>query len=368
MAAIAIVLVACSGDDAADPSASTTQPAPTSTATPSTSAAAVTTSQPTAVTPSDPQPPTLIAATDVPAVQSAACGTTTGAPGERTIDFTAAGLVSTYLLHVPPAVGTGAALPLVLDLHGYSEPAAIHVVQSGLATYGDTAGFVTAVPQIARPVPRWDASVGSPDVAYLGALLDELEATVCIDTSRVYVAGLSNGAFMTSIAACDLSVRIAAVAPVAGIQAPAGCDPARPVPVVAFHGTADTFVPYTGGLGSSVAALPSPDGSGTLGDASASSAPGSPGPSVPERTSTWAVRNGCAPTPNEEAIAADVTLLRFDCPAGDEVELYRVEGGGHSWPGSAFSVQIESIVGPTTMSIDATALMWQFFVDHPLRT
>ncbi|MCU1364867.1 MAG: poly(3-hydroxybutyrate) depolymerase, partial [Ilumatobacteraceae bacterium] len=76
---------------------------------------------------------------------------------------------------------------------------------------------------------------------------------------------------------------------------------------------------------------------------------------------------GCAASPTEETVAADVTLLRYDCPAGAEVQLYRVEGGGHAWPGSAFSVQIESVVGKTTLSIDATKLIWEFFTAHPLR-
>src|SRR5690606_9654098 len=122
--------------------------------------------------------------------------------------------------------------------------------------------------------------------------------------NRVYVAGLSNGAFMTSTVACDHADRIAAAAPVAGIVAPEDCDAARPVPVVAFHGTEDTFVAFDGGLGSSVADLPSPDGEGTMGDdvsaleeeaAGEGTAP--VGPSVPEATATWAGRNGCDTEP-----------------------------------------------------------------------
>ena len=92
----------------------------------------------------------------------------------------------------------------------------------------------------------------------------------------------------------------------------------------------------------------------------------STGPSVPERAATWAVRNGCAPDPAETPVADDVTLVRFACPPGDEVELYRIEDGGHSWPGSQFSVSIASIIGKTTLSIDATQLIWDFFVAHPL--
>ncbi len=60
-----------------------------------------------------------------------------------------------------------------------------------------------------------------------------------------------------------------------------------------------------------------------------------------------------------------MTKLTFTCPAGDEVVLYRVNAGGHSWPDSAFTKAIASIVGPTTSTINATDLAWQFFQDHP---
>ncbi|MCU1395970.1 MAG: poly(3-hydroxybutyrate) depolymerase [Ilumatobacteraceae bacterium] len=348
------------------PSEAPTTAAPTTDA-PTTDAP--TTVAPTTIAPTTVAPTTtIVAAADVPAAASAACASgSAAAPGESTLPFTSVGLDGTYILHVPPMATGSDPLPLVIELHGYSEPAAVQEVQSGLTTYGDTMGFVTVLPQITRPVPRWDSNVGSPDVHYLSDLLDHLEATVCVDTNRIGVAGLSNGAFMTSILACDLSGRIAAAAPVAGIQAPDDCKPDRPVPVIAFHGTADTFVPYTGGLGSSVASLPNADGTGTLGSGPPSSDPVSNGPSVPERAATWAARNGCAPDPTESAVADDVTLVQFACPPGDEVQLYRVEGGGHAWPGSAFGAQIASVVGKTTLSIDATKLIWDFFVAHPLR-
>ena len=68
--------------------------------------------------------------------------------------------------------------------------------------------------------------------------------------------------------------------------------------------------------------------------------PDTSGPSIPEMTATWAVRNGCDATPSETSVAADVALLAFDCPPGADVELYRVADGGHSWPGSEFSSKV----------------------------
>jgi polyhydroxybutyrate depolymerase len=156
------------------------------------------------------------------------------------------------------------------------------------------------------------------------------------------------------------------VAPVAGIANPEGCKPARPVPVVAFHGTADGFVDYEGGLGERARNLPAPDGSDrTLGESGVSERV--QGPSVPEVTAQWAARNGCASGAEESEVAADVTLIEFSCPPGTETQLYSVTDGGHSWPGSDFSKAIESAVGHTTFSIDANDVMWEFFVEHPLR-
>ena len=151
-----------------------------------------------------------------------------------------------------------------------------------------------------------------------------------------------------------------------------GCAPTRPVPVVAFHGTADQFVSYNGGLGPAVANLPNPDGAGKIGDAATAGAstttPGGKGPSVPEITAAWALRNGCKATPKETTVTADVTLISFPCPKGDDVELYRVTDGGHAWPGSAFSEKVVQVIGKTTMTINANDIIWKFFQDHPLPT
>jgi polyhydroxybutyrate depolymerase len=142
------------------------------------------------------------------------------------------------------------------------------------------------------------------------------------------------------------------------------------VPVVAFHGTDDTFVAYDGGFGSSVANLPSPDGSGrTIGQGSTTTttAAGTPKPpTIEDITADWAKRNGCSAKKTEQKVASDVTRIAWSCPRGDEAELYRVEGGGHSWPGSEFSKQVASVVGKTTDSISADEIMWKFFQEHPL--
>jgi len=93
-----------------------------------------------------------------------------------------------------------------------------------------------------------------------------------------------------------------------------------------------------------------------------------PGSSVPDIMDTWAGRDGCGTTPTSATAASDVTLLSYPCKGDVAVDLYRIEGGGHAWPGSAFSASIASVVGRATMSISADALMWAFFQAHPLTT
>jgi polyhydroxybutyrate depolymerase len=305
--------------------------------------------------------------TAVPARASAGC--TAEVPvgsGEEKVTLTAAGRSGWYFRHVPASYRPARPMPVVVDLHGYSESAEIHLRMSELGAFGDKAGFVTITPQVDDPVPMWNTDLRGADLAWIGALLDEVEGTVCVDRNRVHVAGMSMGAFMTSAVACRYADRVASVAPVAGIRDIDGCRPSRPVPVVAFHGTDDGFVAWEGGYGKQVASLPRPDGSGPIGSGPTATTGPEP-PSIQEITAAWAERNGCRATPSAHRVADDVVELRFPCPAHREVELYRIDGGGHAWPGSEFSASVARFVGKTTMSISADEVMWRFFQQHPLR-
>lgn len=56
-------------------------------------------------------------------------------------------------------------------------------------------------------------------------------------------------------------------------------------------------------------------------------------------------------------------LADTNCAENADVILYIIEGGGHTWPGGKHLV--ESIAGRTTDEINATSVMWDFFVQHP---
>jgi polyhydroxybutyrate depolymerase len=306
----------------------------------------------------------------VPPRPSAGCALAHSvAPGTSDQLLAAGGDDGGYVRQVPPSYTGRVPTPVVIDLHGYEETASIQVALTQLGTYGDQHGFITISPQVAGAVPMWQTGFTSKDVAFIGGLLQTIDDTLCVDRNRIYVTGWSNGAFLTSTIACVYAAQVAAVAPVSGIEDPAGCHPSRPVPVVAFHGTADPFVPYDGGLGPAALNLPAPDGSGrTIGqEAGSNAAKLTKGPSVPSITAAWAKRNGCAPKPTYRTVAARVTLIAYSCPAAADVELYRVTGGGHAWPGSAASAKLASIIGFTTMAISANQIMWDFFTAHPLR-
>ena len=303
-----------------------------------------------------------------PAKASAGCKAAPVAPGEQQVETTSGGAARSYLRRVPPSYDGTKPVPVVIDLHGYLEGARVHATNSMLGPFGDQHGFVTITPQGSGDVvPGWEVEFDSPDVRFIGDLLDEVARTLCVDDRRVYVAGFSNGAFLASTIACVYADRIAAIAPVAGLLDPARCKPARPVPIVAFQGTGDEFVAFTGGLGPRGQAASANDGTGRLlgetsgGKAVARSAP------TEKVAAAWAKRNKCTVKPKETRVAPDVTAVRYRCPKHADVDLYRIEGGGHTWPGSEFSRAIESAVGPTTFSINADELMWSFFQAHPRR-
>lgn len=262
-----------------------------------------------------------------------------------------AGLTRDYVLYVPPSHDPARPSPLVISLHGGVLWGAAQREISQWDRVADREGFIVVYPSgLSGDGPRhWEATPGgeeSRDVAFIGDLIDSLGRTYNIDPERIYVNGLSNGGGMSFVLSCRMSDRIAAVGLVASAQLLpwSACGDDRPVPMINFHGTAD-LAPYDGGK-SWVAPQ-------TM-------------PSMPVWTANWARRNRCAMTPTESRVAVDVTRIAYDdCASGAPAILYRIEGGGHTWPGGGPAP--EWFVGRTTHTIDASSVMWQFFKAHPLR-
>jgi polyhydroxybutyrate depolymerase len=258
-----------------------------------------------------------------------------------------------YDLVVPDAYDDSEPVPLILLLHGgggnrtsaarmtcpdgdLDDPGCLH-------NWARKSGFAVALPdgtpsRLAPKMRTWNSGGGQgewrcssgracredvDDVAYIDAVLDHVAARIDIDPRRIYSTGLSNGASMSHRLACELSGRIAAIAPVGGgLQILGGgtCEPTRPVPVLHTHGTDDPCYRYQGGKSEC------PVGQRDKKHIS-----------TPRTLERWAENNGCAPEPQTEALpdrADDGTeTIRhryLECDA-DLVHL-EVRGGGHTWP------------------------------------
>lgn len=272
-----------------------------------------------------------------------------------------------FLLTTPTEHDGETPIPLVFDFHGLAEGANVHARMTEMAAYGSEEGFAVVMPHGEGDVPRWEVTPDleqNTDLQFVSELLDQLEAELCIDTSRVYATGLSNGAFMSSVLACTMSDRFVAVAPIAGVIHPEGCEPTRPVPVFAIHGTDDAILLFNGGVGERLNQVLGGADRGELPPAEESGLPEADleGEGYPANVRAWAETDGCSDAaPSDEDLTETVMLRTYDCPPEGAVEFAVVDGGGHSWPGSEFSQQVANAVGTTDTSIDANELIWAFF-------
>jgi polyhydroxybutyrate depolymerase len=261
----------------------------------------------------------------------------------------------TYLVHLPIGYTGTTDLPLVLAMHGGFGNAYNLQNQSQLSIKADAENFIVVYPEGlfggALNISSWNAgwccgwasNNNIDDVGFINALLDTLIDQYSIDPNRVYATGMSNGGFMAYRLACELSDRIAAIAPVAASMSMTSCSPQRPVPIISFHSYLDTSVPLDGGVG---------DGP--------SNHHNSPQDSV---LNAWSTMNGCSIT-NDTIVNSSQYLLRkwTDCDCHADVEQYVTQDGGHSWPGGN-----QTVIGdPVSDFIIANDLMWAFFQQYSL--
>jgi len=261
----------------------------------------------------------------------------------------------------PAGAAPGAGWPLVLAFHGGQSHPEMMRRFSGLDALAAAGRAVVAFPAGSgsrEGLLTWNGgnccgeawTDGSDDVGFVAALIDALAVRMPIDPRHVHATGMSNGAMMAYRVAAELSVRIASIAPVAGPLAMPSIAPARPVPVLHFHGSLDQFTPLGGGVGrrsiTRVAHRP-----------------------VLEGILEWVHANRCAAEYLREPIPCSddgITIERWTWKAeadGGEVVFYRLEGGGHTWPGR---VPDSFFLGPSALSLDANAIIWEFFQRHPL--
>jgi len=262
--------------------------------------------------------------------------------GDTDVDLDYDGRTRTYHVHVPTGYDASEPLPVVLNFHGFSSDALQQMVLTRMNDKADAEGFLAVHPEGFGLARSWNggaccgeaADMGFDDVGLVRAIVADLATRVCLDRSRVYATGMSNGGFLSHRLACEAADLVAAIAPVAGVLGipPEDCAPSRPIPVMHFHGTADPLVPWAG---SSLSGFPS----------------------VPDTIAGWVARDGCTGSSETTFSMGDSTCETWStCDAGTEVTLCTVTGGGHWWPGGVAS----------GAAIVATDHMWEFFTRYRL--
>ena len=222
-----------------------------------------------------------------------------------------------YQMRVP-TVYTGAAMPLVLDLHGYGSPVVLGLsgerLVSGMDRIAQDSGVIVAWPQGVNngwnSIPSRELKEGDiDDVAFLLALVEEVKQIVNVDHTRIYIMGISNGGAMAQVVACEASRTFAAVSTVAFQfpMAPEDCDLEVPLPMISFHAPTDSLVRFDG----SSQGLPNG------------------GLSAPESYDAWSDINGCIDDSEVYFEKGNSSCeMRSNCMDEVEVAFCTIDGKG----------------------------------------
>jgi polyhydroxybutyrate depolymerase len=216
----------------------------------------------------------------------------------------------------------------MIVLHGGLGNAKRMEEMTGMNDVADTGRFIVAYPEgtggrlrAMQDRRTWNAgsccgqavAQNVDDVSFIEKMIEDIHSRYSIDSRRVYVAGMSNGAMMAYRLACQIPDKIAAVIAVSGTLAIDNCDGAKDVPVLHIHGDQDTNVPFMGGRGERSVA-------------------GVDYRSVPDTIKLVTRARQCL-APEKKTLEGNIEVSSYRCSNGAPVELYVIKGGGHVWPG-----------------------------------
>ncbi len=265
-------------------------------------------------------------------------------PGAHRFTMDYDGFNRSYWVYIPQNYDNEP-VPVVFDLHAVITSASIQELLSGMRKKADEENFIVVQPNgysvrfgfwgawnggTACCPPANDPDNPIDDVGFILAILEDLiNNRICVDESRVYADGMSNGGYLSHRLACEASDIFAAIGPVAsriGYTNLNECQPYRPIPVWMFTGEDD------------ILELKS------------------------ETADYWAYEvNGCDESPPIVVWQNGcVTCYRYENCSGAPVEHCIGEGVGHCWPSPHVNVL------PCTTDINVTDRMWEFFEANPM--
>jgi len=292
----------------------------------------------------------------------AACGDSTGPPPVDLTKHEGEGVVGawvhsgfydrTYTLHMPPEGTTMGPRPLLIMLHGAGGTGASFRAMIGADDETDAAGFITVYPDGIGGT--WSVGcgctsaelAGANDLVFLSTLVRHLASELPVDTSKVFLAGYSQGGQLAQRYGCSSDSPPAGVASVAASLYRAiadGCEPSGPFPVILVHGDQDPVMRWDG-FGSAANVI-----------------------SAGDTRDTWVSAMACVGSAVEEVLpdenddGTDIAISRFlGCRGGVAVEFDRVRGGGHTWPGN--TGPWPKSTGKLSRNMDTTARILAHFI------
>ena len=253
------------------------------------------------------------------------------------------------ILYLRPSITTATRAPALVMLHYRGG------TPTRMADYTDASQFVlqhgawVILPQGIdgswSDDPKRDAG-RTDDSGFLQEVIRESLADYPLDAKHVYMTGFSKGGFMVERFVCDHPDQLAAASWVSAALLDTlrdVCPATRKPPLLMINGTDDRKVPYDGETGVA---------------------------SAPDTAAYFAGLNGCTATSTSDLTPRvdDGTSIRLQahthCTGGDQVYFYTVNGGGHTWPDSAYERPVK--LGPTTRNLDADSALWSFFQQFTL--
>ena len=271
----------------------------------------------------------------------------------------------TYEYYIPTGYDGSEAVPLLFSFHGLGSSGTDQIDLTEFDALAEQEGFIAvfpdatvldpeSYPSCAEGLPdlpgaeiQWNMGApgslqycaGIDDVGFVSDMVDWFENNYNIDESRIYATGMSNGAMFSYLLAFNLTGTFAGIAPVCSPMTLNLGGNTTPITVIVMMGTADPIVPY--------------EGYGSLNVTYSTDETIAYWCGV-DNTTTGPVTTAWGPT------ALDLTVVtRYVYSGGTdgtEVILFKVDGGGHTWPGGPL---YSPFVGKVTNHIDGSALIWK---------